>query len=455
MQDQLNTVIRQLFQKDSLGDVSEQTLRDFTEKYPYSPIGQLLLAKKLRQSKTNGFEKQAAKSVLYFNNPLWFDWLISMEHIRDNNNDEEIKDTPPPTDPLIAEAIPEEETIQEEKAEETLNEKLPAEETKDLITEEITIEEEVTEPFDDDLIENSGFVSEQPNQQQTEVSNNDSDNLAEESSFESESIIVDEAKDELQVPEQNKIILEDQTTTIGPESTDEYDDELIENIGFIPEEGNQEKSEESAPIESEHSASSEYKNEPRLQHGDNGHTEDQRTDLKKEEEFDDELIENTGFVPEVQDHTQTEASLPLASDLIEKGPEVKETVAEKADLSFEPYHTIDYFASQGIKLKQEDLEKDKFGKQLKSFTEWLRSMKKIPAAKGPQNLEVEPGDSATIRKKADESIEGKEIETETMAEVWAKQGNISKAISIYEKLSLSNPDKSHYFAAKIEQLKAN
>jgi hypothetical protein len=40
-----------------------------------------------------------------------------------------------------------------------------------------------------------------------------------------------------------------------------------------------------------------------------------------------------------------------------------------------------------------------------------------------------------------------------MAEVWEKQGNLVKAKETYEKLSLLNPDKSSYFAAKIEHLK--
>lgn len=118
-------------------------------------------------------------------------------------------------------------------------------------------------------------------------------------------------------------------------------------------------------------------------------------------------------------------------------------------LSFEPYHTIDYFASQGIKLRAEDLTKDKFGRQLKSFTEWLRTMKRL----GPA-----PGDAAsqpidlTIQKRAEESIENNEVDTEAMAEVWIKQGKRAKAIEIYQKLSLLNPSKNHYFAAKIEQL---
>jgi hypothetical protein len=43
--------------------------------------------------------------------------------------------------------------------------------------------------------------------------------------------------------------------------------------------------------------------------------------------------------------------------------------------------------------------------------------------------------------------------TETMAEVLAKQGQIDKAIQLYIKLSFSNPEKTAYFADKIQQLK--
>ena len=59
--------------------------------------------------------------------------------------------------------------------------------------------------------------------------------------------------------------------------------------------------------------------------------------------------------------------------LITKKPSVK----KKQDdvLSFGAYYTIDYFASQGIKVSQEENPKDKFGKQLKSFTDWLKTMK--------------------------------------------------------------------------------
>ena len=58
----------------------------------------------------------------------------------------------------------------------------------------------------------------------------------------------------------------------------------------------------------------------------------------------------------------------------------------------------------------------------------------------------------TIQTIAAHSIEGKEVVTETMAEVLAKQGMPERARLVYEKLSLLNPEKRAYFAAKIEQL---
>ncbi len=54
---------------------------------------------------------------------------------------------------------------------------------------------------------------------------------------------------------------------------------------------------------------------------------------------------------------------------------------------------------------------------------------------------------------AAESVQNADVFTEAMAEVWIKQGNVSKAIEVYNKLCLQNPSKSTYFAAKIDHLK--
>jgi hypothetical protein len=124
----------------------------------------------------------------------------------------------------------------------------------------------------------------------------------------------------------------------------------------------------------------------------------------------------------------------------------------KAKLTFEPYHTIDYFASQGIRAKEEEEKpKDQLGRQLKSFTEWLKVMKRLPVSEIAAT--VSATDEKKVEKLAETSINDREIVTEAMAEVWEKQGNTAKATEIYHKLSLLNPGKSSYFAAKIEQLK--
>jgi hypothetical protein len=126
---------------------------------------------------------------------------------------------------------------------------------------------------------------------------------------------------------------------------------------------------------------------------------------------------------------------------------------EKSLISFDAYYTIDYFASQGIKPPAEVQPGDKLGKQLKSFTEWLKTMKRLPQT--PVEEKTDDTEQQHIREVAATSLEQKEVVTETMAEVLVKQGRNREAIAIYDKLSLLDPSKSVYFAAKIENLKAN
>jgi hypothetical protein len=124
-------------------------------------------------------------------------------------------------------------------------------------------------------------------------------------------------------------------------------------------------------------------------------------------------------------------------------------IVEKEEIFFEPLHASDYFASQGIKLSEEALGADKLGKQLKSFTAWLKTMKKVHPDKLPaDNIATE----TAVQTQAEKSNFEEEIVTEPMAEAYILQNKQAKAIDIYNKLSLLNPAKSAYFATKIESL---
>ena len=185
------------------------------------------------------------------------------------------------------------------------------------------------------------------------------------------------------------------------------------------------------------------------------HSEDLRlSDEKPHEESADDLL-TEGQVVEVPQE-QVSFSEPIMNDAPEPAvtleeSDVKGKVEEQEMPIFQSYHTIDYFASQGIKVSAQVQPQDKLGTQLRSFTEWLKTMKRLP----PSKLEDELDDShnSDVAALAAHSIEDKEIVTETMAEVLAKQGKTARALDIYHKLSLLNPSKSAYFADKIGELK--
>ena len=51
--------------------------------------------------------------------------------------------------------------------------------------------------------------------------------------------------------------------------------------------------------------------------------------------------------------------------------------------------------------------------------------------------------------------ENEDFVTETLAKIYAQQGNFKRAISAYEKLSLKFPEKNDYFARLVQKLKEN
>jgi len=134
------------------------------------------------------------------------------------------------------------------------------------------------------------------------------------------------------------------------------------------------------------------------------------------------------------------------------------------------YIDIDEFSD---KKNEENLKENK----TKSFLEWIKAseIKEIKPEIGPKQKErIEFKERAEllinqfienqpkIKPKAEfysaenmarKSIKDSEdIVTETLAKVYAAQGNIAKAKSIYNQLILKNPEKKSYFASLIKDL---
>ena len=143
----------------------------------------------------------------------------------------------------------------------------------------------------------------------------------------------------------------------------------------------------------------------------------------------------------------------LTNIISEQLAQFKEPVAQE-ELTFEAEMTPlqrDYFAAQGIEIDLSKVPQDKFTKQLRSFTAWLKVLKNKDGS--PQIAEIGEDQEKAIAAIAEKANTTADVITEAMAEVWLKQGNKRKAIDVYSKLSFIFPEKSVYFASRIEQIK--
>lgn len=312
-------IIEQLFGGENIAGVSRRNIEQLTAKYPYYAPAQFLLAKKLKESHSNGSEEQLQKTALYFTNPYWLNFLLKDEIISEETDDMVMEDSA--------------DTIEE-------------------ISEGIaTIQEERVIP-------------------QESIENND-------------------INKEPAIHEQETFIIvnhEQQVTTATIE----------ESI----------------------------------------------SETKAQENIEEDDL------PPLDDATAESQRMKLSNLIEQHLSEFKKPLNEGDELPLKqsPFHTIDYFESQGIRAYGQD----KFSSRVRKFTEWLREMK----GANPQlhDLGTDTETERMIETIAHTSNETKDIVTEAMAEVLVKQGKTEKARQLYKKLSFLNPAKSTYFAAKIEEL---
>jgi hypothetical protein len=387
----MEKILQQLTGKHNVESVSKDELRHLTDSCTYFAPAQFLLAAKLKKENNKGFLSQAQKTVLFFNNPFWMHY--------------QLQNTTTDTDITIGHPTYQEEykPILNHVIEEDIHQSsfaIPTvEEVKDMMREIDHQDEIVTQQTPTVVDDNTTVTHDEP--ANTEV---------EEIIEEAISTKVDEQEPVAVLPEPEVIIHEHV--------------EPINTLDLI---------DEPTPIHHPQQQSMAIEN--------NAHVQEAKTAIKEEEivgQEDTVVDEHSIKIAAVLNSQLAEFNKPITTDT----PIVLDT---------EPYHTVDYFASQGIKVNLEQPPIDKLTSQLRRFTDWLKHIKNVEPDE--EDINTDPELESAIQGIASSSNEAREIVTETMAEVLEKQGKKDKAIQLYIKLSFLNPDKSAYFASKIQQLK--
>src|SRR5947209_18489386 len=90
MSGKIHTLARELFNKDSVEECSLEEVQDLAKRYPYFVPAQFLLLEKLKSSGSSEYETQLQKAVLYYHDPLEFEYFISSDRFYTEFNFEEI-----------------------------------------------------------------------------------------------------------------------------------------------------------------------------------------------------------------------------------------------------------------------------------------------------------------------------------------------------------------------------
>ncbi|HMH32039.1 MAG TPA: hypothetical protein VK543_03360 [Puia sp.] len=425
-----------LFGTQNLDEVSLDELRELVGEFPSFTAGHYLLSKKMKSSGHEGFLPETQKTALYFTNPFWLEWLL------DDKTSEAMAEPVSSAASAIHEEIPE-----------------PLEHEPLHVSEQIFPVDESAEPYHEPIQEfNPHVVTEIIAEQPAAVSE-----VPETSAF---SERVQEKMETVYISDE-KFPVDEEAVHFHEPITEE--NKLVESPPVLQQpEPEVEEKPAAETIAQPHRTHFFWEKEFQAKI-----TEPEPAADINQPEQEDQFPENPAFLLlETEAHPQHEPELvenieekevydqPLTETIEEKQIDIPETIGssfakalEDEELKFEPYHTIDYFASLGIKFIQEENPTDKFGKQLKSFTAWLKTMKR--SSTSLLDTEMNAMTEATIQDIAEHSIEEKEVITEAMAEVLALQGKMDKAIELYHKLSLLNPSKSAYFAGRIEHFKVN
>lgn len=392
MQHELHHIVQSLLGRRHLEEVTGDNLAELVREHPYSPILHLLYSKKLQQSQDPRFAESVAQTALYFSNPHWLHNLLR-----------------PKTGREATRAL--EQAFEEKRAESR------AAETTPMVYQRTAWEQPDLRPLPP---ESAAFSTEL----QPAPDADDARDIASMQPAEPELVVPEPVEDETVVPEHSiEETAVSETVVTAPAIEESAVPEPILPLSVSPE-----------PVGQETVGADTVMDEPAIP------------------EAVVPVANTAESVGQEPIHTLPgETTRPEQSEPKPGPTPVAAPAADAGLIPLEPLYTIDYFASQGIQLTEEE-KQDPLGRKLKSFTEWLKTMKKVHPTRGPIALDLQQEDR--IKENAEHSNDQAEVVTEAMAEVYLKQGLKHRAIAVYQKLSLLNPGQSASFAAKIADLNA-
>lgn len=403
MHQQLENTLYHLTGKTDLSELSLYDLELLSNKYPYFAPIHFFKAAKLKQGDANVYWKQSQQTALFFSNPFWLQYQL-------NNN---LNGVQKEGDIFAAFKIP--------------AYKSPVLQSSN---------KETAEPFEPIAAE---ALSEEA---ETVITSSTNINISEE-------------ENELDSP----VLTQDPSNTVShfvlpanDEAARPIEIPTIENIkNMMGDWRNGKTNAVTKPNEANTQTESILSEPPHavaLAEQATSNVKEQMQEILPEAE--DYPPTTDAVAPELEEKTKSK----LSSILSNQAADFKKPVSANAQFEYESPSTspaIDYFASQGINIDLTKIPQDKLTVQLRRFTDWLKQMRNV--SPNPDDLGTDPELENAVQIIAKTSNESKEVVTEAMAEVLIKQGQKDKAAQLYIKLSFLNPDKSAYFAAKIQELK--
>jgi hypothetical protein len=455
------------------------------ENAPASPLTNFLKLYQLKKNRDPAFLKSAQKTVLYFNNPHWLQFQLSNANSSPfENSTSDLRNESGhfavvlPENQSETNEVSQDESIfsqtdtnkPSEDGEVNFN-NIPVEETDNNLRVEKEAEFPSQEESHETPVDNIGGEEfEETEEAKTETfaeetlqpdeltagTNYQEDQLSEPKQFETPQTEIESSNVSLNKNEHPS--REVQTQDFEANTNINIDTE----VAFEPKEPVLEEDHEKNSLQENQKAEENIAFQPEPEHDidmENLEETSHETEQNEEVAFEpkEPVLEEDHEKNSLQENQNSEENIafepgPEPDIKMEQLEKSSQETEENEEVAFEPLHTVDYFASQGIRIREDMLTNDKLGKQVKSFTDWLKTMKKLHPGKLPEQNEVI---EKIIQSSAEESNADAEVLTEAMAEVLIKQNKQEKAIEMYEKLSLMNPSKSAYFAAKIESIKTN